>query len=147
MSAEDFATVREALEWALDVLEISLTRIDTLDAKNLSPEHYLIREQGFAKARKAPAALARLAEVEEERDRYGAQYDHLHGIADEASQIADCHRRHAEEAEANVEKLKDALRWTLNDFPFRACGHIGRVHEQKLRATLAATGTAGGDKS
>lgn len=47
---------REALSWALDVLEISLKRIDTIDGDSLSPEHFALRAAGLAKARRALAA-------------------------------------------------------------------------------------------
>lgn len=40
----------EALSWALDVLRISLRRIDAIDGDTLSREHYAIREAGLARA-------------------------------------------------------------------------------------------------
>lgn len=46
----------EALSWALDVLEISLKRIDTIDGEHLNERHYAIRTAGLAKAHAALAA-------------------------------------------------------------------------------------------
>lgn len=60
--------LREALEWALDVLEISLKRIDSIDT--FTAEHYAIREAGLAKARAVladvlPPALSESEGVDE----------------------------------------------------------------------------------
>ena len=51
----------EALEWALDVHELTLRRLDELDPEPSSdPEHMRIREAGMAKARAVLAKLERL---------------------------------------------------------------------------------------
>lgn len=45
--------LREALSWALDVLDITLERLDAIDGADLSDDHYRIRAAGLAKARAA----------------------------------------------------------------------------------------------
>jgi hypothetical protein len=49
--AERVLALEEALSWALDVLELSLKRLDTLETEPYSDEHYAIRKAGLTKAR------------------------------------------------------------------------------------------------
>ena len=54
--AAQLQQAREALSWALNSLELAFKRLDSVD--EYSPEHYLIRQAGFDKARAALAAAA-----------------------------------------------------------------------------------------
>ena len=55
--ASDLALAVEALSWALDVLEVSLKRLDTIEPEPYSQKHYDLRRRGLEKARTALANL------------------------------------------------------------------------------------------